>query len=56
MIFLSYCFHTLFHADLLLVVAVCVADAVVALLDLFGFVETVISYSWFHTSISHISI
>lgn len=36
--------------------AVGVTDAVVALLDLFGFVETGINYSWFHTSISHISI
>ena len=48
--------NVLFHTDTLAVVAIGVADAVVALLDLVGFVEAGVSYSWFHTSISHISI
>jgi hypothetical protein len=45
-----------FLENALVVVAVGVTDAVVALLDLVSFVETGVSYSWFHTSISHISI
>ena len=48
--------NVLFHADPLVVVAVGVADAVVAIPHRTDFVESCVGDAWFHASISRISV